>query len=341
MRVTITNPLPVALAHYEVELLDCLGGVATVLGDPSSEGVEGLAGLRRVGRGLRLMTSRCARLPRSDLHLVLWPAFGYLDPLTWLATARRQRVVLILHDIDPLRRQFGHSRAAHRAFRAAVGAGGIEVVCHTDAAAHRMADLTSVRAQVVPHPMLTPKRRTSAEPGHDPGPDVASAQGDLPRRRPHRPVVRVLGQYKSARDLQILGSLATQGAAQDWSLEVWGRGWPAVPGWLVQSEFVDEAQFARLVATSSAVVIPYGTYSQSGVMVRAAESCVPVVGVEHPQLSLLYGARWPGAVMPGGTWADATRRAIAAAGDVPDQVGRAHATTRAQWAKFLEGMLAP
>jgi hypothetical protein len=319
MRVTLTNPLPRALAHYEAELRDCIARMEpTVVGEPGWQSVEGLTGARRAGRGLSLALRRLRPL-NSDLHLVLWPAMGYLDALTWVVPARTQPVVLIMHDIDPLHPHFGYSQNAHRTFRAAVRAGGMHVACHTDQAATRLAELTGVTATVVTHPMLAPDGAS-----REPAPH--------PRRRQ---IIRVLGQYKSARDTDILAVMAAEDQTGEFEFEVWGRGWPPVPGWDVNRGFVDEATFAELVATASALVIPYREYSQSGVMVRAAESCVPVVGLPHPQLRFLYGDQWPGTVAGDG-WLAAAQRAIRSEPHVAANAQSAHSQVRARWTTYME-----
>lgn len=318
MLATIVNPLPVALAHYERELTHCLEGRTTrVLSVP---GIEGLRGIRRAQRGVGVVAGRLFRIPPSDALVVLWPAFGYFDASTWVPSARRMRVILIVHDVDPLRRQFGYSATARNAFRTAVRAGSLRVVCHTDSAARRLATHTGVRATVLPHPML--------EPVAGPGPGEGN-----------RPVVRVLGQYKSARDLEVLARLAQDGAAGGLDLEIQGRGWPPIEGWKVKPTFLDEASFADAVSTSSAIVIPYRGYSQSGVMVRAAEACTPAVGVDHEQIRFLYGKDWPGTVAVEGSWIAATHHAIAARGRVAERAAAAYEATLAAWRSFAEEVL--
>lgn len=320
MHVTLTNPLPEALAHYEAELRDCLADYdPTVVGTPHLESVEGFRGWERVARGLSLVARRM-HTPGSDVHVVIWPALGYFDALTWVLSGSRQRVVLIMHDIDPLHPHFGYSRGAHAAFRAAVQAGRITVACHTHAAAGRLAELTGVQAHVVPHPMLPP----------DP---------DLWQPHREKPVLRVLGRHKTARDPELLASMAQEDRYGEFDFEIWGSGWPEVPGWQVQPDFFDESTFSRLVSTSSAVTIPYREYSQSGVMVRAAESCVPVVGLDHPQMRFLYGEDWPGLVPGEVSWLAAARRAIRAERAVAASAQRAHDEVRAQWQAFMELIL--
>ncbi len=316
MHATVSNPLPVALAHYQAELLDCLAGEAELVGDPSHEGIEGLCGARKVQRGLTLVADRLRAQP-SDAHLVLWPAFGYWDALTWVPLARKQPVVMVIHDVEPLRAQFGHSRAAQASFRSAVRLGDLRVVCHTEGAAERLQELAGVRAEVIPHPMLTPECP--------------------PSTRDTRPLVRVLGQHKTCRDLEVLQQLADEDAGDEFDLEVWGRGWPDLPGWRVRSGFVDETTFSGLVTTSDVLVMPYRNYWQSGVTVRAAEACRPVVGWDHDQLRFLYGENWAGAVPRGGSWLDAVRRAIAARSEVTASVNSAHDAVRSAWQGFVTG----
>ncbi|MGB7979922.1 MAG: hypothetical protein WCF36_03900 [Candidatus Nanopelagicales bacterium] len=316
MRATVTNPLPDALAHYQAELLDCLADEAELVGDPCHEGIEGLHGPQKAHRALSLLADRL-RPERSDVHLVLWPAFGYWDAMTWVPMARRQPVVLVIHDVEPLRAQFGHSRAAQASFRAATRLGDLRIVCHTEGAADRLEELVGVRADVIPHPMLTP-----AAP---------------PTRRDERPLVRVLGQHKTRRDLEVLTQLADEDSADEFDLEVWGRGWPDLPGWRVRSGFVAEPAFHRLVTSSDVLVMPYQNYWQSGVAVRAAEACRPVVGWDHDQLRFLYGEHWPGAVPRGGSWLDAVRRAITARAEVTTSVHTAHGAVRSAWRGFVEG----
>jgi len=313
---TITNPLPVALAHYEAELLDCLDDFdPVVVGEPGRETVEGLLPWQRILRAGAL-TMRRPRLPRSDVHVVAWPALGYYDALTWVPVARRQPLVLVMHDIDPLNPHPGYSRAAHRAFGLAVRRSGMHVLCHTPDAADRLQELTGIRADVVPHPTLAPRDR----PAH--------TNGD-------KRVVRVLGQYKSARELEALRMMARDVRADEFELEIWGRGWPAVPGWRVEPRFLDEASFTDLVSSSDVVVIPYRAYSQSGVMVRAAENAVPVVGVAHHQVEFLYGPGWPGVVANGEGWLEAARRAIGSTEQIIAKARRAHDEVRASWQEYL------
>lgn len=316
VHVTVTNPLPTALAHYQAELLDCMDvDRECVIGDPARENIEGLGGFARVRRGAQLVGSRLRVRPESDVHLVLWPAFGYLDAVTWSSLARRQHVAMVIHDIEPLRQQFGHSRAARTMFAHAVGSGSFSVICHTHHAAGQLAELTGVTAHVLAHPMLTPK------------PALEQVSGP--------PVIRVLGQYKTARDLDVLEEIAAAPEGRRMRLEVWGRGWPQVPGWRTFPGFLSEHEFSAAVRTSRAIVLPYGSYYQSGVMVRAAENGVPVVGIDHPQIRGLYGHDWTGIAADGEPWHEALWRSISA-DDVIDRVTAAHDWIRVQWNRYTD-----
>lgn len=311
MRVVISNPLPRTLHHYGLELQHCLSAAGVdEIGSDGASSVEGLAGTSRAVRGLQILGER-QRVPDADLRVVAWPALGYFDAWSWVRGGRRGPLVLIVHDVEPLQRQFGYGRTARRAFRHAVLSGGLHVVCHTTEGGKRLRSLTAVDPSVVAHPMLPPVR--SGRP--------AGA----------RPVVRVLGQYKDARDLEVLVDLAQAKGSMVLDLEVWGRGWPAVPGWRVVEGFVDEARFAYLVASADVIAVPYAEYWQSGVMVRAAEAGIPVVGVPHPQLAFLFGDGWPGRVEPGGTWFEAVQRAMSARGAVHERAIRAHESTVESW----------
>jgi len=291
--VTLVNPLPATLAHYQDEMLSTLDGtgVLPTVAHPSIEGRSALGKLAAVfsSLGWRLRRSR-----HAGTVLVLWPVFGYFDALTWLWSARRNRVVLIVHDVTPLRRQFGHSGFAHRAFRFAVRRGSLTVVCHTEAAAAELLALTGVEADVASHPILP-------------------AIGE---HHPRVPVVRVLGQYKTARDLTVLQTMGSTGVGPTgYSLEIHGRGWPEVEGWLTSSGFVEEDAFDRLVAEAACVIIPYSKFYQSGVIIRCLENMTPVVSVRHPQVEALFGADWPGIVTED-DWVAAVGRAVAVPADM-------------------------
>lgn len=277
--LSVVNPLPRALRHYAEAILAMFPGAVV----HDRLGIEGRSGVTRALLALIVPITRLlARYPAGDV-LVIWPAFGYWDTVTWWWTARRRTVHIVMHDISPLRRQFGYTTRAHRAFARSVRSSKIRVLCHTQGAADELRELTGISADVLPHPI---------------------AEGTV--EAPERTTVRVLGQYKEARSLDALTAIASE--APGFVLEVHGRGWPDVEGWSVRDEFIPEEEFAHLVATATCIVLPYSRLYQSGVAVRGLESGTPVVAPHHEQISLLFGENWPGTVEDE-DWAAAVRRA--------------------------------
>jgi hypothetical protein len=227
-------------------------------------------------------------IDRNALYIVLWPAFGYFDPLTWLRIARKASLYLVFHDIRPLRRQFGYSRFARACFRWSARAGRWKVICHTESAAVELQKLTGVRPRVLPLPV---------------------AAASVGTARDSERAIRVMGQYKSARTLEPLHMIASSQLREEFSLELHGRGWPDVVGWQRDSSFLPEETFAELIRTAACVVIPYRTFYQSGIAVQCLENRTPVVAPEHPQIEELFGRTWAGLVQDD-DWVTAIERAL-------------------------------
>ena len=93
-----------------------------------------------------------------------------------------------------------------------------------------------------------------------------------------RPSVVVAGQYKPARDLELLAQLGPRLRDAGWTTTIVGRGWPPVPGWDVDDRFVPEDELDDLLGAAWALLLPYREYFQSGVAVRALENGTPTVG---------------------------------------------------------------
>ncbi|RIJ76898.1 hypothetical protein D1871_09760 [Nakamurella silvestris] len=311
--VTVVNPLPATLAHYQLEMLSTLGDLGRTAEHPHPS-IEGRSVLGKLAVIFGSLFWRLLRTGKGNTLLVVWPVFGYFDALTWWWAARRNTVVLIVHDVTPLRPQFGYSSFAHKAFRFAVRRCRITVVCHTAAAAAELQQLTGVVATLASHPVM--------------------ASG---RSRPQSSsVVRVLGQYKTARDLTVLAHLGAKGAPDaGYTWEIHGRGWPAVDGWTTQEGFIEEAAFDTLVSGSACVVIPYTKFYQSGVIIRCLENLTPVVAVAHPQVDDLFGEDWPG-VVRGEDWRAAVERATAVpSADRAAALASARDRARSEWAAVV------
>lgn len=292
----LVNPLPAALAHYESAVRQTLQSIGLPVGQrpfPSTEmdkaGVP--ARLLRAARvfGAQRGAGRMALRSGDDL-LVLWPALGLLEPVGWWRPAPG-RVRLVVHDPEPLRRQYGSNRTAARI-------GGmaarrlLDVVTHSEQAADALTALGWPAPVVLPLPLAHVSEAV-----------VGAACGG-------GGAVRVLGQYKDSRDLSALATLAHAPQMRGLSLEICGRGWPEVPGWHVTPRFLSEVEFDRAVATASCVVVPYRQVWQSDVALRAVEHGVPVVARRHPQLAALLGHDWPGLVDGDGDWPAAVRAVL-------------------------------
>jgi hypothetical protein len=296
--VLVINPLKHTLAHYEGELLETLnhsGHNAVEIADTvPGDGVRGP--LHRVAVAARTVRERMrmARSVSGQIVIVVWPLFGYLEPLTLMRLARHNTVYIVVHDPSPLRRSYGQSPWARWLFKVVVHHRRFRVLYHTEHAQRVGARDSGVKGVVVPHPMRLVPSRTDEPHG----------------RTASRPVVRVLGQYKHTRSLTALITIADQ-AAGLCELEIHGRGWPDVRGWTVMDRFVPEHEFAALVESSDCVVIPYDLFFQSGVAVRCLEAGVPVVAPRHEHIAQLYGDDWSGTVRDVSDWYDALVRALA------------------------------
>ena len=309
MTIAIVNPLPTALEHYASEIVAVLTAAGYRTYTVPTPTIESVRRTLPVMRTFRSLLSRFALRGVQDEAVVLWPTFGLLDPISF--AGRRGHTWLLFHDSVPLRRQFGMRRWAGRLGRHALN-DQLTIVVHSEPAGQVMAQRGWAVA-TAPHPVLPPTNR-SAKRGTQ---------------------VRVLGQWKPSRSLDLLEVLAADPTLSG-RREIIGRGWPNVPGWNVDARFLTEAELNRHIADSAAVVVPYEHYFQSGIAVRCLEQGTPVVGRSHPFLAELYGADWPGTVIDE-DWSSALARAIE---QPPEELNRRHA---AYWELCVEawrGLLA-
>jgi glycosyltransferase involved in cell wall biosynthesis len=119
---------------------------------------------------------------------------------------------------------------------------------------------------------------------------------DVGNATPGGRTVLVLGQYKPARDLDVMAAIAPALRAAGWEPTVAGRGWPKIPGWRLIDRFLSEDEFRQLLASAAVLLLPYRFYFQSGVALRGLEAGVPVVGRNTGFLSSILGANFDGAV---------------------------------------------
>lgn len=269
-RVHIINPLGAALLHYENELRSVLRETGHTVSstrflEPSASGQHRLKWL-----GKYLSTLLRARFSGSESKpriIVAWPVLGYLD-VALVGLLGLRNVAVVLHDPVPLVRSVGYSNRARRF--ASIFRKRVRIIAHSRKAREAIdSDDLRFNIDVLPHPILDPV-----------------SKGNL--GQPAAPIVRVLGQYKADRDIQALRALG-EDLPRTVTLEVYGRGWPAVDGWRVVDGFVDEERLDELLADSSAVLIPYKKFFQSGIAVRALEAGTPFVGPRDSVLAEMVG----------------------------------------------------
>lgn len=302
----VLNTLGGTLHHYSRALSATLraeGGSVDELSidEPS---VAGTSGARWI-RGYVSLLRHARRLgrrhgPVRSTILVTWPVLGYLDLLIIaLLIGRHVRVNVIVHDPIPLVRAVGYDAWSRRAARLVLDMLGHGLIVHSDAARRVTAEQGfAAHTSSLPHPLLVEDERVA----------VGCVDTDSP-------VVRVLGQYKVDRDLRLMRSLAK--AANDGiTFEVHGRGWPAIDGWSVTDDYVSEERLDALIATSSAILVPYRRFYQSGIAIRSIESAIPIIGPAASSLADLYpkGTELliePESIESIDRWLDATEHAIA------------------------------
>ena len=280
--VVIVNPLGGALAHYSHALqqhLEAAGIPARVraLDEPSVSGQHRLTWLLEYMKllGSEGWYGRGRSVPPRIL--LAWPVLGFWD-LFLVKVLCGDSSWVVYHDPNPLVRSVGSGRAAS----ALIGRmkGRPATLVHSQAAAEAMQVRGFTKGlTVVPHPVLP----HSSERPH------VELVGRGPGQRPR---VRVLGQYKRDRDLDLLVALADR-LGSSYDFEIIGRGWPQVEGWLVDPRFVPEDELDQLVAGSTVILIPYKRFFQSGIAIRALEQAVPVVGRSETSLSDLFGPESP------------------------------------------------
>ncbi|GAB2888719.1 hypothetical protein [Nocardioides pacificus] len=309
--LSVINPLGVTLRHYQRELEDVLadGDLTTTVKAFNEPSVAGTSRVRWVLTYIRMIhESR-----HADRAVVLWPVLGYFDLLILKVLGPRSSL-LVMHDPEPLVRAIGYGRLAKR-----LGTllRGTVLITHSRAAT-AAAEADGFSTSLVPHPVLRPD------------------DDKRPSRREGGSNVRVLGQFKRDRDLGLLQGIATELQGEK-PLSVHGRGWPRIPGWAVQDEFVAEDVMDELIRTSLVILIPYRRFFQSGIAVRALECGTPVVGPRDSWLAELTPDLAPAlpTVMSGSAWAHAIRRSTETTSDLGQAHVRAFVEARAGWHGLL------
>lgn len=319
--VMLVNPLGAALHHYTASLqrlLEDSGAEVTLISlmEPSAPRQTRLRWLHQYVKTLGYAKRRTSGEGTNTIVIQTWPVLGYWDFAISKLLLRAMPGVIVLHDPHPLVPAVGYGRLARWiASRRQIAA---RAIVHSDAARQIVGeDVRLGMTTNLPHPMFPPER---------------------PEKPDGKVIVRVLGQYKADRDLVAMEQLVKQGSP-DWHYEVVGRGWPSIEGWEVTSKFVDENAFDSLIRASSAILIPYVRFFQSGVAIRSLELGTPVVGPRASSLQTLLGtnSHWLVDESPG-SWTRAVETAI---GTDPQEVYRAaraaYDNVLRSWREWLNG----
>lgn len=282
-RLTIVNPLGRALAHYNTQVVQTLSRLGAAA-DPIADYValDGEAPKLTRARAHLGAVSAARRAPRRAL--VLWPAFGYLEPALWRGS--RELATIVMHDPEAMRRQHGYGPIGRRLGRWGLRGRQVRMVCHTHSAAAAVARTLGITPpSVVLHPIRT------ADLGAAPDADgTGAADGNA------EPVVLVAGQFKPSRDVNLLATLGPQLRRRGYRPRIVGRGWPTIAGWERHDRFLTEEEFLGSIRAAHVVLVPYRAYWQSGVAVQALEQATPAVGYRTEFLQYLHGDSHPGYV---------------------------------------------
>ncbi|WP_156162335.1 hypothetical protein [Demequina iriomotensis] len=277
-QIAVANALPAALDHYARELgqtLERIGVTDSLLGVSPVEGLDGFRGRARMLTNA--LANRSLRSRHGGPVLDLWPSLGLLEARS--VSAPRSPQLLVLHDPVPLRRQVGFGPLVTRWAASAPSKKRPTIVVHSHAADRVVEELLPQHVRrFALHPVLS----------HEPiGAESLSN------------TVLIAGQFKPARDVELIAALGRLLPQHGLRGRIVGRGWPDLAGWEVENRFVPESELDELLASASAVVLPYSHYFQSGIAVRALENGTLTVGRRTDFLEVLVGRRSPSLVDSG------------------------------------------
>jgi GT2 family glycosyltransferase len=294
----VVNPIPLALNHYQRALSEtvALSGFRSFNSEVPSIERHGWNIFSKIATGFRLIAKRRRHPPAHDSGplVVLWPALGYADLLTWRRAARDRTVWLVIHDPVPLIPATGYGLLSVLIASLARFRRDIRLLVHSEEALRDLPRRLRRGASTAPLPLRTAAPTSSERP--------------LESTEAGAPVVRVLGRCKNERNLEILREIAAN--CKGPRFEITGKNWPAIDGWAVTSSFVDEATFDGLISTSDCIVIPYERFYQSDLATRALEHGVPIVAPSQSQTRFLFGVDYEGLVEGGSSWPNAVNSVL-------------------------------
>lgn len=315
--IILVNPLGVALAHYAQALQSHLSDheikvTYYAFPEPSQSRAGRFHWWIEYWRHMKAVS----KVP-ADAIIVLWPVMGYLDALLFRLVARMKTpIFLVVHDPRPLVRAMGYSPLSRLV--ASLPFVRLRTIVHSSSAKEYLTRNVRVRScDVMPHPITVPM--------HSPSSALT----------PPGSYIRVLGQYKPDRDIDILKQLPLAGPPACY--EIVGRGWPMIDGWEVQPEFVSEQDFHDLLRSSTAIIIPYRFFFQSGVAIRSIEHMTAFVGPAGSHLEDLLGPSHPWLARDEYDWVRALHAAAdSSALERSELHSRIYAETQAMWGHWIQ-----
>jgi glycosyltransferase involved in cell wall biosynthesis len=275
-KVEVYNPLDKTLMHFTHRLIETLilGELPAVILPSHKNDL-----IRKFTSKFRALSIHFRNTRRhnntSTIKVVTWPLLGWWELALWRRKSDQNFV--LVHDPEPLIRQRRLSPRAAKVVSRLCSLNLPHLVTMSPEANEVVKQLFPTgRIHLVPLPMCVPK------------------EVDAPIRSSRR--ILVLGQHKSARDLDAMAAIGPLLMERGWEPTVAGRGWPAISGWNVTNRFLTEDEFHSLLSSSAVLLLPYRYYFQSEVALRALESGVPIVGRQTGFLRSIFGTDFPGAI---------------------------------------------
>lgn len=208
----------------------------------------------------------------NKLVFQVWPTLGCWEVLLW----RKSKSIVFMHDPVPLRKQIGFSSSAKLMAKTPLLVGKCKVLSLSHDGLVRAQELFPLSQNIyAPHPIKTTVHQHQAT----------------------GMTISIVGQYKQARDIQLIEELGERLTAKGYKTKIWGRGWPtSLSHWEVNSRFLSESELDQVIIDSRLIVLPYSFFFQSGIAIRALELGRLSVSIDNSFMRELFGQSSPNIV---------------------------------------------
>lgn len=293
-------------------------------GKPDDAGLRFYAGRAAGWAGSALAVTALALARRPGVIHFQAPINRRLDAKLVSASKRLAPVVWTAHDVLP----FDRTAADESRFAAIYRAADL-VIVHSEAAADEVRRLAGVEAAIVDHVAPEPivdadredARRRLALP---PGERILAALGFIRRYKRYALLADVWeGLGERAPLLLVVGEVLDESERPELErLERTGRA-------IVRPVYASDEELQLAVVASDALLLPYETSSESGLLHQARALGVPVLASDAPQLATSVRVTGAGRIVPGNldAWSAAVTDSLPPAPSPPptsEQTGRAH-----------------